>query len=317
MTFCYLVSLLKEFRTSIQSLTGKIVDVQQGGFNMKQSMKAVSNDYLLILIGSALVGLSYNLFLLPARLAAGGVSGISTITYELYGFNPAYVQWLLNIPLFVLAVILAGKDFSMKSLVGTLFVPFTIWLTGGLDLGVQDPLLSSIYGGIILGVGLGIVYRGNGSTGGTALVAQILRKFTGISSGFAQLIVDGAVVLTSALVFDFELALFALMSIYVTSKVIDFVQLRTSPQKLVLIITEREEEVRTIIREEIDRGLTKLRVTGGHSNRERTMILCVAEQSEAVYLKKMLNEKEPASFVIFVNASEILGHGFSKERIYE
>ncbi|KZE40251.1 hypothetical protein AV656_03010 [Bhargavaea cecembensis] len=284
---------------------------------MKKIRQAVFNDYLLILFGSALVGLSYNLFLLPARLAAGGVSGISTIIYEIYGLNPAYVQWLINIPLFILAVILAGKEFSMKSLVGTLFVPFTIWVTGGFDLGVENPLLSSIYGGILLGVGLGIVYRGNGSTGGTALVAQILKKFTGVSSGFAQLIVDGAVVLTSAFVFDFELALFALMSIYVTSKVIDFVQLRTSPQKLVLIITEREEEVRAIIRDEIDRGLTKVRVTGGHSNRERTMILCVAEQSEAVYLKKMLNEKEPASFVIFVNASEIMGHGFSKERIYE
>ena len=287
------------------------------GTGLKTFRQTVFNDYLLILFGSALVGLSFNLFLLPARLAAGGVSGISTIIYELYGANPAYVQWLINIPLFILAVILAGRDFSMKSLVGTLFVPFTIWVTGGINLGVQNPLLSSIYGGILLGVGLGIVYRGNGSTGGTALIAQILKKFTGISSGFAQLIVDGGVVLASAFVFDFELALFALMSIYVTSKVIDFVQLQTSPQKLILIITEREDEVKKIIRDEIDRGLTKLRVTGGHSNRERTMILCVAEQSEAVYLKKMLNEKEPASFVVFLNASEILGHGFSKERIYE
>lgn len=280
-------------------------------------MQSSAYDYLRVIFGAALVGLSFNLFLLPTRIAAGGVSGISTILYELHGWNPAYVQWLISLPLFVLAILLVGKEFSMKSLVGTFFVPFTIWLTGGMKLHVENPLLGSIYGGILLGIGLGIVYRGNGSTGGTALIAQILKKYTGLSSGFAQLIVDGGVVLASAFVFDFELALYALMSIYVTSKVIDFVQLRTSPTKLALIITEREADVQAVIRDEVDRGMTKVRVVGGHSAKERTMILCVVEQSEAVYLKKLLEDKEPSSFVIFLNASEILGRGFSSERIYE
>ncbi|SIT80277.1 YitT family protein [Edaphobacillus lindanitolerans] len=279
--------------------------------------KSPAYDYLLIIFGAALVGLSFNLFLLPTKIAAGGVSGISTILYEMKGWNPAYVQWSISLPLFVLAVLLVGKEFSLKSLVGTFFVPFTIWVTGGINVHVENPLLGSIYGGMLIGIGLGIVYRGNGSTGGTAMIAQILKKFTGISSGFAQLLVDGCVVLASALVFDFELALYALMSIYVTSKVIDFVQLRTSPTKLVLIITEREADVQAIIREEVDRGMTKMRVVGGHSSKERTMILSVVEQSEAVYLKKLLEEKEPTSFVIFLNASEILGRGFSSERIYE
>ncbi|MET3574927.1 YitT family protein [Bhargavaea ullalensis] len=279
--------------------------------------KSPAYDYVLVIFGAALVGLSFNLFLLPTRIAAGGVSGISTILYEMYGWNPAFVQWSISLPLFVLAILLVGKEFSMKSLVGTFFVPFTIWVTGGLKLHVENPLLGSIYGGILLGIGLGIVYRGNGSTGGTAMIAQILKKFTGISSGFAQLLVDGFVVLASAFVFDFELALYALMSIYVTSKVIDFVQLRTSPTKLVLIITDKEAEVQSVIRDEIDRGLTKMRVVGGHSAKERTMILCVVEQSEAVYLKKLLEEKEPSSFVIFLSASEILGRGFSSARIYE
>jgi uncharacterized membrane-anchored protein YitT (DUF2179 family) len=279
--------------------------------------KTVFFEYIQIIFGASLVGLAFNIFLLPSRLAAGGVSGISTILYELFQFNPAYVQWLINIPLLLLGVLLVGKEFSMKTLVGTFFVPFVIWLTTDIKLAVENPLLSAIYGGILLGVGLGIVYRANGSTGGTALIAQLVKKYTGISSGFSQLLVDGLVVVTSAFVFNFELALYAMIAIYVTSKVIDFVQLQTSPTKLVLIITDKEEEVQKIIKNDINRGLTKIKTIGGYSNQEKTMILCVVEQSEAVYFKRLLQTKEPTSFVIFLNASEILGRGFSSARFDE
>ena len=284
---------------------------------IQEFRKTVLFEYIQIIFGAALVGLAFNIFLLPARLAAGGVSGISTILYELFLFNPAYVQWLINIPLLILGILLVGKEFSMKTFVGTFFVPFVIWLTTDIKLSVDNPLLSAIYGGIMLGVGLGIVYRANGSTGGTALIAQLVKKYTGLSSGFSQLLVDGLVVVTSAFVFNFELALYAMMAIYVTSKVIDFVQLQTSPTKLVLIITDKEEKVQSIIKNDINRGLTKIKTIGGYSNQEKTMILCVVEQSEAVYFKKLLQTQEPTSFVIFLNASEILGRGFSKAQFDE
>ena len=279
---------------------------------MRTFKNSIAFEYIQIIIGASLVGLAYNIFYLPARLAAGGVSGISTILYELFHFNPAYVQWIINAPLLIIGIIFLGKEFSAKTFVGTLFVPLVIWLTSDLPLSVDNPLLSAIYGGAVLGVGLGIVYRGNGSTGGTTLIAQVLKKYTGLSSGFSQLVVDGFVVVTSAFVFDFELALYALMSIYVTSKVIDFVQLQTSPTKLILIITDNEKKIQSIIQNEMNRGLTKVKSIGGYSNEEKTMILCVVEQSEAVYFKKLLQEVEPNSFVIFVNASEILGRGFSR-----
>jgi len=281
-------------------------------FKVRKFKKSVAYEYIQIIVGAALVGLAFNIFLLPSRLAAGGVSGMSTILYELFQFNPAYVQWLINIPLLIIGVIFIGREFSLKTLVGTFFVPFTIWVTSDMGLAVDNPLLSAIYGGIMLGVGLGIVYRGNGSTGGTALIAQVLKKYTGLSSGFSQLLVDGLVVVTSAFVFSFELALYAMMSIYVTSKVIDFVQLQSSPTKLILIITDKEERIQSIIKNEINRGLTKIKTVGGYSNEEKTMILCVVEQSEAVYFKKVLQDEEPDSFIIFLNASEILGRGFSK-----
>ena len=164
-------------------------------------------------------------------------------------------------------------------------MPLVIWHSVDIPFKIDNPLLAAIYGGILLGVGLGLVYRGRGSTGGLATVGQIIKKYTGLSSGYSQLLADGLVVIASAFVFDLELALYAMMAIYVTSKVIDFVQLQTSSSKLILIISEQPGKIQSIINDELDRGLTKVRTVGGFSNAEKTLILCVAEQQEAIYLK--------------------------------
>ncbi|CDO03431.1 hypothetical protein BN988_01945 [Oceanobacillus picturae] len=283
--------------------------------NILNKNRAV-NDALKIIIGATLVALSYNVFLLPSKLAAGGISGISTILFEMYELSPAYTQMLINIPIFIIGWIALGKSFSWKTLIGTFWVPFIIWLSADIPYTVTNPLLGAIYGGIVLGTGLGIVYKGNGSTGGTAAIAQIVKKFTGISSGYSQLIVDGFVVISSIIVFSLELTLFALMAIYITSKTIDIVQLRTSATKLIMIITEEEEKIQQLIRDGIDRGITKVRSVGGYSNQDKTMILCVTEQQEAVQLKRILQKEEPTTFVIFINASEILGRGFSLDKYY-
>src|SRR5690625_662474 len=276
----------------------------------------VFKEYGLIILGATLVGLAYNMFLLPSKLAAGGISGISTILFEVYALSPALTQLLINIPIFIVGWIILGAEFSGKSLVGTFWVPLIIWVTADLPYTVTNPLLGTIYGGLILGLGLGLVYQGNGSTGGTAALAQVLKKLTNLSSGYSQLLIDGLVVISSLIVFNLELTLFALMCIFITGKTIDFVQLRTSESKLILIITEDELKIEGIIQNQIDRGLTKIRSIGGYSGEERTMILCVTEQIEAVKLKRILQKEEPTSFVVFLNASDILGRGFSFEKYY-
>lgn len=278
--------------------------------------KQTMYDYAKVVIGATMVALAYNIFLLPAKLAAGGISGVSTILFEMYGLSPALTQLLINIPIFIIGWIALGKDFSGKTLVGTFWVPFIIFLSANFPYTITNPLLGAIYGGIVLGTGLGIVYKGNGSTGGTAAIAQVVKKLTGLSSGYSQLIVDGFVVVSSIIVFNLELTLFALMCIYITSKVIDMVQLQTSSTKLILIITEDEEKIQSIIRKGIDRGLTKVRSVGGYSNERKTMILCVAQQTEVVHLKRILQQEEPTAFVVFMNASEILGRGFSLDKYY-
>src|SRR5690625_2084894 len=207
-------------------------------------------EYGQIIVGATIVGLGYNMFLLPSKLAAGGISGVSTLLFEVYGISPSLVQFSVNVPIFFLGWLALGKDFSGKTLIGTFWVPLTILLTSDIPFVVTNPFLGALYGGVGLGIGLGIVYRAGGSTGGTAALAQVLRKFTGLSSGYSQLAVDGAVVIASLIVFNLEITLYALLSIYISSKSIDMFQLRTASSKLILIITKEEERIRELIHED-------------------------------------------------------------------
>lgn len=279
--------------------------------------KTVLIDILYTVIGSIIVGISYNLFLLPGQIAAGGISGLSTILNKMIGTDPALIQFIFNIPIFIIGWFTLGKSFSLKTVIATFIVPFTIFLTSSLvEKGTTDALLASLYGGIVLGIGLGLVYRGNGSTGGTATLAQIVKKYTGLSSGFCQLIVDAFVVILSAFVFNFELALYALISIYVTSKVIDIVQLHAGDNKLVFIITTKEQEIINLIHEHVERGVTSVNAFGGYNREGKSLLFSVMEQKEAIYFKQIITREEPDSFVIFINTSEIIGRGFSKAKIY-
>jgi uncharacterized membrane-anchored protein YitT (DUF2179 family) len=269
-------------------------------------------EYTYVLIGSALVALAFNLFLLPNRVASGGVSGISTILHAVLGWEPAYVQWALNIPLFIAGVVLLGKQFGVKTLVGTLFLPFVVYLSKDLEPATNDPLLGSLFGGIGVGIGLGIVFRGKASTGGTDLAAQIIHKFTGLSLGTCVAIIDGLIVLTAAIVFDIERGLYALIALYVTSKTIDFVQVGFGNSKMTMIITNKEDEVRQAILHKIDRGVTKLSGYGGYTENERPVLMCVVEQSEFTKLKQLVKSIDASAFVVVMDAAEVLGEGFKR-----
>jgi uncharacterized membrane-anchored protein YitT (DUF2179 family) len=269
-------------------------------------------EYTYVLIGSALVALAFNLFLLPNRVASGGVSGISTILHAVLGWEPAYVQWALNIPLFIAGVVLLGKQFGVKTLVGTLFLPFVVYLSNDLEPATNDPLLGSLFGGIGVGIGLGIVFRGKASTGGTDLAAQIIHKFTGLSLGTCVAIIDGLIVLTAAIVFDIERGLYALIALYVTSKTIDFVQVGFGNSKMTMIITNKEDEVRQAILHKIDRGVTKLSGYGGYTENERPVLMCVVEQSEFTKLKQLVKSIDASAFVVVMDAAEVLGEGFKR-----
>lgn len=267
-------------------------------------------EYGLLLAGSLIIALSFNLFLSPNQVASGGVTGISIIINHLFGTMPALTQWALNIPLFLLGLLFLGRQFGVKTAVGSFVLPLFVLLTSHLQPLTDNLLLATIYGGIGVGVGLGVVFRGRGSTGGLDLAAQLVHKFTGISLGIAVALLDGMVILTAGLVFDAQKALFALIGLYVTSKAIDVVQLGFGYAKVAYIISEESDAIADAILHDLDRGLTRLNGSGGYTGAERPVLMVVVGQTEVSRLKELVREVDPAAFIIISETREVLGEGF-------
>ncbi len=267
-------------------------------------------EYTLVLIGAFFVAMAFNVFLLPHEIASGGVAGISTITKSLFGWEPSLVQWLLNVPLFILGVVILGKNFGAKSLVGTVMLPFFVFLTRDWPAATPDPLLGAIFGGMCVGLGIGIVFKGKASTGGIDLAAQIFHKFIPLPLGVCVALFDGLIVLTATFVFSIEQGLYALIGLFITSRTIDFVQVGLNTSKNVLIITDKIDEVRQELLMDVDRGVTVLNGTGGYTDQERRIIMCVVGQNEFSKVTQIIRRVDSKAFVVAMNATEVLGEGF-------
>lgn len=269
-------------------------------------------EYVYVIAGAIVIALGFNLFLLPNQVASGGVSGISTILNGLFGWNAGLVQYAFNIPLFIAGVVILGKNFGLKSLVGTLTLPLVVILTQNIEAVTMNPLLGAIFGGIVVGAGIGLVFKGKASTGGTDLLAQIITKYTGLTLGTSVLLIDGIIAVSAAVVFDIEKGLYAIIGLYVTTKTIDIIQLGFSGSKMVYIISEKEDQIRETIYAEIDRGVTKVPAIGGYTQKERSMLMVVVYQTEFTRLKQVVQTIDPKAFVIVSDAYEVLGEGFKK-----
>ncbi|AMM90510.1 membrane protein [Bacillus pumilus] len=268
-------------------------------------------NYVLILIGSAIVAVGFNTLLLPNQIAAGGVSGISTIMQS-FGFEAAYVQWGLNIPLFIAGFYLLGGTFGVKTLVGSVFLPLMVFLTRHIAPVTHEALLAAIFGGVVIGIGIGLVFLGNGSTGGTALAAKIINKYTGLTLGTCLAMMDGLIVLAAMTVFGIEEGLYAVIGVFISSKTIDVVQAGFSHSKMAMIITGHENEVRQAVFDQIDRGVTKISAVGGYTDHDRPILMCVVGQSQFTKLKQVVKAIDASAFVIVMDAKEVLGEGFKR-----
>jgi len=283
-----------------------------GEMNQIHDVRESIMEYVYVVVGAAIIAIGFNVFLLPNQVASGGVSGISTILHGLFGWNPGFVQYAFNIPLFIAGVLLLGKKFGIKSFIGTVTLPLIVLLTNSWEPWTDNPLLGALFGGIVVGLGIGLVFKGNASTGGTDLLAQIITKYTGISLGTSVLLIDGIIAISAAIVFDLEKGLYALIGLYVTTKTIDIIQLGFSQSKMVYIITIKQDEVRDAIYAEIERGVTKLPAIGGYTGEARPVLMVVVYQTEFTKLKQLIKSVDPSAFVIVSNAYEVLGEGFKR-----
>ena len=269
------------------------------------------SSYGQILLGSVLGGAAYPLFMTPNQIAPGGITGVGMIVNHLAGLPVGVVSLALNIPLFLAGYRTMGRVFAFRSLVATILLSVFIDVLP-LKPMTTDPLLGTLFGGVLLGIGLGLIMRGGATSGGSDMIARMVhRRFQFISVGSFLFAIDFAVVTAAGFLIGTTEALYALINIFLTAKVMDAVIIGFTGNKACFVISDRWEAISARILKEMDRGVTQLSSRGAYSGTERPTLLCVISRSEIMAFKRILREEDENAFVIIVEAHEAIGDGFS------
>lgn len=288
------------------------------GVKLMNIKKREVTNILGILTGSIICSLGINLFIVKANLLSGGLSGISLIIQYLYKFPAGYTILILNIPLLLLSFIKIDRRFTLYTLIGTLTLSLSLILTKDLQslIPITDPLLLCIYGGVINGFGLGVVFSNNGSTGGLDIVSALIKKkYEYFDIGTIGFIINLIIVSISSFVFSLSIGLYSLFAMYITSYFIDKVIRGFNRKKLLFIISNKEEEISNSIMKELNRGVTFLYGEGAYTKEEKRILYCVVSLNQVPRVKELVKELDEKSFISIMDVSEVEGHGFMKSGI--
>lgn len=276
-------------------------------------------NYTLIIIGAFILASGFVLFITPYKIVPGGVYGISIVLHWLFNTPVGLVALAFDIPLTLIGIKVLGPRFGMKTIIGftltAVFVDTLTFFYGAEPLVVGDALLSSIFGGVFVGIGLGLMFKAKATSGGSDIVAMMISKKTRMPVGQLMILVDSAVVLVGLAVFqDWKIPLYSLIVIFITGKVIDTILEGVNYDKVLFIISEKSNEIRNRIVNDMDRGGTYLQGEGMYKNDKKTIIFTVVNRREMIMLQEFIHGIDPRAFVTVINSNEILGEGFKSLR---
>ncbi len=262
------------------------------------------------------MAVSLAFFLIPAKIAPGGVSGLGIVLHYLFNLSVGLVMLVFNVPLFILGIKLLGRQFGPRTFFSFVLVSIITDIFDKLlhvQAATADPLLASIFGGVVLGIGLGIVFRFKGTTGGSDIVGQIINKYSNVSVGTGILIVDFFVISFAGVAFhNVNLALYGFISLYFSSKILDLILDGIDYARSFYIISEKQDEIISLITNEMGRGGTELFGRGLYTRKERNVLYAVVTRKEVATLRQEILKIDPDAFVIIANVHEVLGEGFRK-----
>lgn len=268
-----------------------------------------------VTLGAAIFSLGFDLFLLPHELNAGGLSGLAQILVTLLGFGSVgIVTAIINLPLFIIGYKWIGKKFFWGSLYGMVILSLTLELFLLLPVPEVDPLLSTLYGGAICGVGLGMVFVAGGSTGGSDIIVRLLqRKWQHVPIGTINILFDATVAVLTGIVFnDMSRTLYTGVTVFLSGKVIDMVVYSFDYSRVAIIISDEYAKIADVIFYKLERGVTYLEGEGAYSHQEKKVILTAVKKHQMAELKRLVSEIDPNAFVIVQEAHQVLGDGFSR-----
>lgn len=281
-------------------------------------MEKIKN-YIYIILGTLIAALAINIFFVSNNISTGGASGIGIMLNYLFNFPIGVVVLIINVPLFIIAILKLGLKFTFKAIIGTVLLSIFIDVTTNVsdielfNLG-NNYILSSIFGGLLLGLGLSLVFRGGASTGGSDLLAQIVYKYRPIISvSQIMLAIDAIIILGSIIVFkSLSSGLYAIIAIFVSKKTIDIFFEGVNYTKIINIITKEPENISQRIINEIERGATIIKCIGAYTNEDYTKIECVATITQIYKIKDIVRKEDKGAFVYIAPAAEVLGYGFKE-----
>jgi uncharacterized membrane-anchored protein YitT (DUF2179 family) len=273
-------------------------------------------DYLLMTIGCCFIAISISSIYDPITMVTGGFTGIAIIVKAYFDVPLWLTNILLNIPVFLLGIKIKGFKFLARTLYSTIALSLWLYILPQFNIMIDDYILASIFGGVIGGIGIGLVFLAHATTGGTDMVAALIQHYHKHYS-VAQImqIVDAIVVLAGAYVFGLSKALYAIISIFVISQVSDGIIEGLNFSKLAYIITDKEDEIADAIMTTIDRGATGINARGMYSSSEKKLLLCVVSKKEMVQVKEIVTKIDHSAFVIVSDVREVLGEGFIEYKI--
>ncbi len=276
-----------------------------------------------ILLGTAIASFGMVAFLLPRDLAPGGVGGLALVTKAIFHLPDwigiGMIMLFYNIFLLILSFIVIGPTFGIGTIIGTVAFSFFIDFFGKLGIPPQDvvkeltkdPLLAAIYGGVLVGVGLGIVFKYGGSTGGTDIIGMLVKHFTGLPVGQGMLMADGTVVTLMGIVFkSWQVVLLAIISIYITALAVDILQEGLVKNRKFLIITEKSEEMKKTILDDLGRGVTVFKAEGGYTGKPKEVLMVVVSRKEVEELRELISEIDKKAFYVVEDVAMTIGEGF-------
>jgi len=265
-------------------------------------------------LGAAIMAFGVASFLLPNQLSSGGVSGVTTITYYLLNIPMGTMMIIINIPLFIFAWYRIGKEFFVKSLIGTISLSFFIDLLDKYPPVTSDRFLACIYGGVIIGIGTAIILKASASTGGTELVTNLIKTYNPHIIMSRYLTIIDTVIVTLNVIFlgQVEIGLYSAIAIYLYGKLVDIVFEGIYFTKLLFIISDRNEEISSAIGNEVKRGVTGLYGKGMYSNKDKLILMSAASRGDIYKIKSLARSIDPKCFIVVANAREVLGKGFKE-----
>lgn len=271
-------------------------------------------DIILIIFGSTVYSMGLHCFSAPNDIAAGGVAGISTLINAVADINIGILYGIINIPLIIVGFIFLGKKMMIKTflsvIVTTVMTDYGLAALPAYKDG--DRLLASIFAGILFGIGLGVVYLREGTSGGTDIINKLInKKYPHFSLGAIMLGTDAVIICASMLVYGtVEAGLYAIIAIFICSKVMDMILYGSFEGKMLLIFSDRYHEISEYVMKTLDRGVTWLNATGAYSEKSKQVICCAVHKNEYSKIKRKVKEIDPHAFIIITNAGEVLGEGF-------